>query len=67
MDGRESLQAIVYGEDGHIFEVGRIADKALDNLYIQVGVHTIKDADEREKLSAELIALLYADTGFRDY
>ena len=67
MDGRESLQAIVYGEDGHIFEVGRIADKALDNLYIQVGVHTIKDANEREKLSAELIALLYADTGFRGY
>jgi hypothetical protein len=31
------------------------------------GVHTIQDASEREKLSAELIALLYAGTGFRGY
>ncbi len=60
MDGQKSLQAIVHGEDGHIYEVGRIFDKALDNLYIQVGVNTITDEHEREKLSAELTALLYS-------
>lgn len=67
MDGRESMQVIVHGEDGHIFEVGRIFDKTLDNLYIQVGASTITDEHEREKLSAELTALLYSGRNCYSY
>lgn len=67
MDGQESLQCIVHGDNGEIFEVGRVFDKTLDNLYIQVGVSTITDVNEREKLSAELTALLYSGGNSYDY
>lgn len=62
MSGEESLQAIIYGDDNMIFKIGRVHAKQLDNLYIQVGTQYITDPAEREKLSAEVTALLHSNT-----
>lgn len=67
MDGHESLQVIVHGDNDTIFEVGRVEARNLDEVYIQVGVKNITNKEEREELTAEMTALLYSGRNCYDY
>lgn len=59
MGDAKSIQAIVYNENGYILDIGRIYSESVDNLYIRNIVASIPDAEEREKLAVEVVALLH--------
>lgn len=59
MGDAKSIQVIVHGEKGDIFEVGRLNREAVDNVYIRTAVALIPDEEERAKLGAEVVALLH--------
>lgn len=63
MGDAKSIQAIVHNEKGDIFEVGRIYQESVDNLYIRAAVALIPGEEERAKLGAEVVALLHS-TGY---
>lgn len=67
MGDAKSIQAIVHGEKGDIFEVGRIRQEVVDNLYIRAAIDLIPDEEERVKLGAEVVALLHGTMNGFDY
>ena len=67
MGDAKSIQAIVHGEKGDIFEVGRIRQEVVDNLYIRAAIALIPDEEERVKLGAEVVALLHGTMNGFDY
>lgn len=65
MSDAKSIQAIVHSEKGDIFEVGRIYQESVDNLYIRIAAALIPSEEERAKLGAEVAALLHStNNGF---
>ena len=67
MGDAKSIQVIVHGEKGDIFEVGRIRQEVVDNLYIRAAIALIPDEEERVKLGAEVVALLHGTMNGFDY
>ena len=67
MGDAKSIQVIVHGEKGDIFEVGRIRQEVVDNLYIRAAIDLIPDEEERVKLGAEVVALLHGTMNGFDY
>lgn len=67
MGDAKSIQAIVYNENGYILNIGRIYSESVDNLYIRNVVASIPDGEEREKLGAEVVALLHGIREGFDY
>lgn len=59
MGDAKSIQVIVHGENGDIFEIGRLYQEAVDSVYIRTAVALIPDEEERAKLGAEVVALLH--------